>query len=218
VSGEQAKSGGGAAHEPKPLLIFPCNGSGIEALDCLGDAYRCIGFVDDTPEKIGTKKYGYPVFDRSAFTAHPHAFVLAVLGSPLSYRSRQKAIEGLGVAPERFARVIHPAARVSPLAEIGHNVLIMAGVVLTSNCVVGNHICILPNTVVHHDVTIGDWSLVGSGVSLTGSVTVGYIGSASSIMNNVRIGDGALVGIGSNVIRDVAPGAKVVGNPTRTLG
>ena len=31
---------------PRPLLIFPCNGNAVEALDCLGDAYRCIGFVE----------------------------------------------------------------------------------------------------------------------------------------------------------------------------
>jgi sugar O-acyltransferase (sialic acid O-acetyltransferase NeuD family) len=204
----------------KPLLIFPCNGSGIEALDCLGEAWRCIGFVDDTPEKRGTEKYGIPVYDRSALKDHPEASVLAVLGSPLSYRSRQAAIEGLGVSASRFATVIHPSARVSPLARIGHNVVIMAGVVLTSNCVIGNHVCILPNTVVHHDVTVGDWSLIGSQCSLTGSVTVGvncYIGSGSKIMNNVTIGDGALVGIGSNVIRNVAPGTRNVGNPARRL-
>lgn len=220
MSGASSNARQRASGEPKPLLIFPCNGSGVEALDCLGDEWRCIGFVDDTPAKIGTTQFGIPVFDRSALAANPQAYVLAVLGSPLSYRSRQKAIEGLGVAPERFATVIHPRACVSPLARIGHNTLVMAGVVMTSNCTVGNHICILPNTVVHHDVTIGDWSLIGSGVSLTGSVTVGstcYIGSASAIMNNVHIGEGALVGIGTNVIRNVPAGAKVVGNPARAL-
>ena len=24
----------------RPLLIFPCNGNGVEALDCLGGAYE----------------------------------------------------------------------------------------------------------------------------------------------------------------------------------
>jgi hypothetical protein len=37
----------------RPLLIFPCNGNGLKALDCLGDANELIGFVDDTPEKQG---------------------------------------------------------------------------------------------------------------------------------------------------------------------
>ena len=153
---------------PWPLLIFPCNGNGIEALDCLGEAYRCVAFVDDAAEKRGTEQHGCPVLTRAAFVERPDAFVLAVPGSPASYRARKEVIENLGVSPARFARVIHPAARISPLAVIGQNVLIMAGVVITSNAIVGNHVCVLPNTVIHHDAVVGDWSLVGSNVTIAG--------------------------------------------------
>ena len=98
---------------------------------------------------------------------------MAVPGSPASYRRRPEIISGLGVTLDRFARVIHPMARISPLARIGHNVLIMAGVVITSNAVIGNHVCILPNAVIHHDVVIDDWTLVGSNVSIAGGVRLG---------------------------------------------
>ena len=209
-----------ARHEPMPLLIFPCNGNGIEALDCLGEAFRCVGFIDDTPEKQGTRVHGIPVLTRAALHEFPDAQVLAVPGSPTSYPSRRRIVAGLGVAPERFARVVHPRATISPLASIGHNVLIMAGVVITSNAVVGNHVCVLPNTVIHHDAFVGDWSLVGSNVTIAGSAVVGtncYIGSGSSIMNGVQVGDGALVGLGSNVIRPVPAGATVAGNPARQI-
>ena len=208
------------SRSPKPLLIFPCNGNGIEALDCLGSAYRLAGFIDDTPEKQAEGAFGYPVFGRAGFVEHADAQVLAVPGGPVSYRNRRGLIEGLGIAEGRFARVIHPAARVSPLARIGHNVLIMAGVVITSNAVIGNHVCILPNTVIHHDVTIGDWSLIGSGVTIAGSATVGmncYIGSGSRLINGVSIGERSLVGLGSNVIRNVAVDAVVAGNPAVCL-
>lgn len=206
--------------EPEPLLLFPCNGNALEALDCLGERWACLGFVDDTPQKQSAGAYGHQVFPRAKLAELSRASVLAVPGSPTSYRSRRDLIEGLGLEPHRFARVVHPAARVSPFAKIGHNVLIMAGVVITSNAVIGNHVCILPNTVVHHDVTIGDWSLIGSNVTLAGNVTVGencYIGSGSSIMNGIRLGPRSLVGIGSNVIREVAPEARVVGNPAKPL-
>lgn len=209
-----------SARQREPLLIFPCNGNGIEALDCLGVAYRCAGFVDDAPEKQGATRYGHSVRTRAALAEEPDAAVLAVPGSPTSFRSRRGVIEGLGVPEKRFARVIHPAARVSPLADIGHNVLIMAGVVVTSDAVIGSHVCILPNTVIHHGVVVGAWSLVGSNVSIAGGAVIGdnaYIGSGSRIMNGIRIGDGALVGLGSNVIRSVAPGTTVAGNPAACL-
>jgi sugar O-acyltransferase (sialic acid O-acetyltransferase NeuD family) len=207
--------------ETNRLLIFPCNGNGTEALDCLGTAYSCIGFIDDTPAKQGTVRHGYRVLPRSALVEEPDAQVLAVPGSPASFRSRQGVIDGLHVPPHRFAQVIHPAARVSPLAQIGYNVLIMAGAVITSDAVIGNHVCILPNTVIHHDAIVHDWALIGANVTLAGGVCVGsncYIGSGTSIMNGVRIGARSLVGLGSNVIRDVAPDATVAGNPARQLG
>ena len=58
--------------EAQPLLIFPYNGNGIEALDCIGSAYRFIGFVDDTPRReesirtdiqywTGTHSQGFPM-------------------------------------------------------------------------------------------------------------------------------------------------------------
>ena len=206
--------------EQQPLLIFPCNGNGLEALDCLGAAYRMIGFVDDTPEKQNAAMQGYPVYGRNGLARWPMARVLAVPGSPASYRIRKQIIESLGIGDDRFATLIHPSATVSPLARLGRNVLIMAGVVITSNAIIEDHVCVLPNTVIHHDVVIGAWSLIGSNVTIAGHTTVGencYIGSGASIMNGLRVGDAALVGMGSSVIRDVAPSAKVVGNPARQI-
>jgi sugar O-acyltransferase (sialic acid O-acetyltransferase NeuD family) len=209
-----------SGREPAPLLIFPCNGNGLEALDCLGETWQCVGFIDDSIEKQAQEVHGYRVTGRATFAAQTEAWVLAVPGGPESYRLRKQAIEGLELPSERFARVIHPAARVSTLATLGHNLLLMAGVVITSNAVVGSHVCVLPNTVIHHDTVIGDWSLIGSNVTIAGGVTIGqncYIASGSSIMHGLRIGDGALIGIGSNVIRDVAAEACVAGNPARPL-
>jgi sugar O-acyltransferase (sialic acid O-acetyltransferase NeuD family) len=206
--------------EAKPLLIFPYNGNAIEALDCIGSAYRFIGFVDDTLEKQGIDPNGYSVFGRDAFAQFSDAYILAVPGSPRSYRARKEIIQGLCLADERFASVIHPAARVSPLATIGSNVLIMAGVVITSNACIGSHSCILPNTVIHHDVAIGNWSLIGSNVTIAGNTVVEencYIGSGTSLMNGIRVRSGALVGLGSNVINSVAANTTVIGNPAREL-
>ena len=209
-----------SADAARPLLIFPCNGNGIEALHCLGQDHRMVGFVDDTPAKCAAPAHGHAVMSRGALDEWPEALVLAVPGGPNSYRSRAELIRGLNLDDDRWARVIHPTACISPLARIGCNVLIMAGVVITSNAVIGDHVCVLPNTVIHHDARIGDWSLVGSNVTVAGSTVVGencYIGSGSSLMNNLEIGDGTLVGLGSVVIRSTAPGSRVAGCPARRL-
>jgi sugar O-acyltransferase (sialic acid O-acetyltransferase NeuD family) len=206
---------------PTPLLIFPCNGNALEALDCLGDAYTCVGFVDDTPAKQDTLQAGLPVFSRAALAAYPKAQVLAVPGSPSSYLQRQAIIEALGVEQTRWAQVVHLRASVSPRATVGRNVLIMAGVVVTHNAYIGNHVCVLPNTVVHHDAAVGAFCLLGSNVTVAGHTRLGnncYVGSGSSLMNGLHIGDRTLVGMGSTVIRSCEADSRVVGNPARILG
>ncbi len=204
----------------KQLLIFPFNGNGLEALSCLSKDFEFVGFFDDTPEKQGPNPYGFTVYGREAITKFPNAKILAVPGSPTSYKIRKQIISELNIPEERFATVIHPRAEVSPLALVGHNVLIMGGVVLTSNCVIGNHICILPNTVVHHDSSVGDYTLIGSNITIAGNTSIGlncYIGSGTSVINGISIGNDTIIGMGSNVIKSLPDNSKAVGNPAREL-
>jgi len=74
--------------------------------------------------------------------------------------------------------------------------------------------------VVHHDTQIGDFTLIGSNVSVAGGVVVEencYIGTGAQILSGLRIGKGALVGLGSTVIRPVEADARHAGNPARRL-
>ena len=202
------------------LLIFPFNGNGMEAVDCAAGNFKLVGFIDDTEEKQKAQPFGFNVFSREAIQKFSNAKILAVPGSPASYLQRKNIIDGLKVGEERFARVIHPSAKISPRAKIGFNVLIMAGVVITANAQIGNHICILPNTVIHHDVEIGDYTLIGSNVTVAGNSRVGnncYVGSGASIINGIEIGERTLIGMGTNVLKSFPANSKLVGNPARTI-
>lgn len=203
------------------LLIFPFNGNGIEALDCLTDEFELIGFIDDTIEKQGkNEKFGVDVFNRSVLEKYKEAKVLAVPGSPVSYMKRDTIIKSLGIAESRFTSVIHKSANISKYTTIGYNVLIMENVVLKATATIGNNVCILPGSVVHHDSKVGDYTMIGANVTIAGFTKIGsycYIGSSSSIINNIEIGDKTLVGMGSNVIKSFPPNSKLVGNPARAI-
>lgn len=202
------------------LLIFPFNGNGLEALDCIDpERFQFIGFVDDSEEKRATAQ-PWPVMDRSAFDRFPDARVLAVPGSPTSFPKRGEYIEALPIDKARLVSVVHPSARIGHSVKMGTNCLIMAGVVITSNATIGDHVCILPNTVVHHDSTICDYTLIGCNVAVAGGTTIGrncYVGSGTNIINGITVGAYTLVGMGSNVTRSVPDGSRIAGNPARQI-
>lgn len=202
----------------KKLIIFPFNGNGIEALDCINfDDYEFIGFVDDDRQKSSEQ---YDLFNRDILQRYKELFVLAVPGSATSYQKRKEIIASLELDGSRYITVIHPKAAVGRNVKIGANCLVMAGVVITSNACINNHVCILPNSVVHHDVVVEEYTLIGSNVVVAGGSLIGkscYIGSGSSIINGISIGDGALIGLGSNVIRSAPAAAKLVGNPAKNI-
>lgn len=202
------------------LLIFPFNGNGLEAVDCIQGQYELIGFVDDTPEKQGITKFGFRVFGREIIAKYTEAKILAVPGSPKNFKQRHEIINSLHIPKSRLATVIHHQSSISPIANIGKNVLLMAGVVVTSNAVISDHVCILPNSVIHHDSIIGEWTLIGCNVAIAGHVSVGancYIGSGSNVINGIEIGSGSLLGLGTNLIKSIPANSKVVGNPAKFI-
>ena len=202
------------------LLIFPFNGNALEAVDCIGEQYELLGFIDDTPEKQGIMEWGIPVLDRSALETYKDAKVLAVPGGPASFKKRREHIASLAVDKHRFISLVHPNAHLGKHVKLGTNCLIMAGVVITSNVEIGDHVCILPNTVIHHDATVGPYTLIGCNVAIAGGTKIGencYIGSGTNIINGISIGEYSLVGLGSNVLKPVLPHARIGGNPAKEI-
>ena len=66
-----------------------------------------------------------------------------------------------------------------------------------------------------------DRALRTQGLERALPVTLGeevWIGGGAILLPGVTIGDGAIVGAGAVVTRDVAPGARVAGNPARPIG
>jgi acetyltransferase-like isoleucine patch superfamily enzyme len=96
---------------------------------------------------------------------------------------------------------------------------IPSGVVIEDGAFIGPHVCftndLYPSSVDEHGELLGsaDWEIVPTVVKRGAS-----IGANATIVCGVTIGEGALVGAGSVVTRDVPPYTLVRGNPARVAG
>ena len=80
---------------------------------------------------------------------------------------------------------------------------------------------ILNRAYVAHDVLVGEATTVSAGVSIGGHCIIGArvnIGMNAVVHQRRIIADGAMIGMGTPVTRDVPPFAKVYGTPPRLAG
>ena len=100
--------------------------------------------------------------------------------------------------------------------EIGNNVCIdravMGSTLLEENVKIDNLVHIA------HGVKIGKNSLVIANAMIAGSVEIGenvWVSPSSSVRQKLKVEDNSLVGLGSVVVKNVAAGTVVAGNPAK---
>ena len=112
--------------------------------------------------------------------------------------------------------LIHPTATVDPSSLIDSGCVIGAGVHIGPGCHLGSHVHIGPGSTLTR-TRVGEFATISPGVDIAGDVRVGVgvlVGVGARISNLLTVHDGARVGAGAVVVRDVEPGETVV---TRAL-
>lgn len=209
-----------------PIVIVGAGGFGretldvIEAINAIEPTWDVLGVLDDaavSPHHERVLARGYQILGSvEAFlrSMAPVRYVLAI-GAPAV---RERIAARMASAGHRPATVLHPNATIGSRTRVGAGVVLCAGVQISTNVALGDHVHVNPNATIGHDTMIDAFSSVNPAATISGEVHVGarsLIGAGSVVLQGLSVGHDAVVGASACVTRDVLPNATVKGVPAR---
>ena len=207
-----------------PIVIAGAGGFGREVLDVIeaineaGGDLDFVGFLDDgmvDTDALGRRGATVIGVVQGAFPGGAR-YVIGI-GDPVVRRRLDESLQANRHEP---AVLVHPSATLGSDVRLGAGSIITAGVRVTTNITLGEHVNLHVNCTVGHDSTLADFVSVFPGATVSGSVRLGSgatIGTGANVLPGMKIGDGAFVGAGAVVTREVEPGQTVVGSPAKPL-
>ncbi len=206
----------------KDVVIVGAGGLGREALTILEAAnqdkkqFNILGFIESDRNRIGEGVAEVPILGDDSWLAK-HSSVEAVCGVGFP-RPRKNVVLRLLAAGTCFLTIIHPDVRIPRNVSLGNGSIVMAGTVFSANAIIGSQTILYLNCSIPHDVVIGDFCLIASGVALGGGVEIGEgveLGTNSSVIPFKKVGSWSVVGAASVVIQDLPEHVTAVGVPCR---
>lgn len=183
-----------------------------------------LGFAFDDPAfKNGIN--GWPILcgTKEAYNKYKDEkdikFVYAMYRSDL-IKERIALRDSFEIPKERFLNFIHPTAYVAKSASIGAGCIILANCAINSNAVLGDFNTLQTATLIGHDTVIGDNNFMAAHTVIGSGLIIGhgnFTGLNCSVRNFVKMGDYNLIGMATNVVKDVDDYNVLVGNPAKVL-
>lgn len=173
------------------------------------------GGADDGLHALGLElpRLGAP----ADFVPDEHDVFICAVGAP---RTKLELAAPLRARGAPFVNVIDPSAAVAPDATLGTGVFLSRQVTVSVGARVGDDVSVNMYASIGHDVVLGDGCTVSSHCDLTGRAVAGrgvMFGSHAVVLPEGRVGDFAVVGAGTVVLRSVRAETSVFGVPARAL-
>ena len=180
-----------------------------------------VAYGDDDTEKIGQFIDESPVLNDEDLLKFAQEngikYAISSIGNNKIRAEKYTLLKNKGL---QMLSLVHPQALIDTKVTYGDNVIIEMGTAIHTNSSIGNNVFLGGDALIGHHNKIGNHVLVGGNVSFGGSVIVEdyvSIGVGASIKPGVRLGKGSVVGVGAAVVKDVDPGAVVVGVPAKPI-
>lgn len=208
----------------KAVYLVGAGGFGREMLNWLRQHPDCdtlwqpAGFLDDNLHGLDGFPIDLPIVGSIRdFHPGPDDLLVCAIGQP---SIKKKVCSELLARGGKFMTFIHPSATVGARVQMGEGSVICPGVVLTADQKLGAFTLFNCLSSAGHDVCLGDWCTISGHCDLTGFCQLGegvFLGSGARVLPGVTVGDWARLGAGCVVVRPVAAGLTVFGNPARPL-
>ncbi|MDO8578306.1 MAG: acetyltransferase [Dehalococcoidales bacterium] len=211
----------------KSVVIVGAGGFGREVLEIFKARnkieleWNILGFIDENEQMRGKVVNGYPVLGGLDWLkANKGKRGLGCVCAIGDCTIRKKVVDRLVAIGIKFYNAIHPTVIMSEFVEMGEDVIICAGAVLTVNIVLGNHVQVNANCSVGHDAIIGDFCSLLPMVIVNGNDRLGegvYVGTGANFIHQVSVGEWTTIGAGTVIIRDIPARVVAVGVPAKVI-
>lgn len=206
------------------LLIIGAGGFGREILDWALEAlqknrnWEVGGFLDANPAALNGYKCGYSILDDPLLYMPQEGdrFICAI-GHP---STKLRICRSLTERGAKFITLIHPTAIIGTRCVVGAGCVFCPGAVVTSDVKIGDFVMMNLQSTVGHDAIVADGCTLSPHADLNGFGSLGegvFLGSHAVVLPGAKVGDYAVVGAGSVVLKKVKAGATVMGVPAKQI-
>ena len=208
----------------KNLAIYGAGGFGrevqmlVEQINQKESTWNIIGFYDDGVEKgkiINETKLLGGLAELSQVGTE--TFLVFAIGNPLT---KKKLVDAISNPNIKYPTLIHPNVQIGSFNEIGEGSIITAGNIITVNTQIGKHVILNLCCTVGHDAIIGDYCSCMPATNISGEVNISacvYVGTGVKIVNQVDIGENAIIGAGAVVAKSIPDNCTAVGIPAKPI-
>ncbi|MFK5973757.1 MAG: acetyltransferase [Flavobacteriaceae bacterium] len=207
------------------VVIFGASGHGSVVLDCIEKEgrYKIIGFIDSFKKK-GVKINGYTILGNEGdlpYLMERYNFSSGIVAIGDNWTRKLLVDRILKIAPNfDYIHTVHPKAEIGKNVEIGKGAVLMPGVIVNTNSVIGDFCILNTNSSLGHDGRMENYSSLAPKSCTGGNFRLGKFSAiclGSNIIDDITILEHTVIGAGSLVVGNIEGYILAYGSPAKKI-